>query len=171
MPFFSSRQLAFKGSGIHNGHHNHEASTAHPSLRRLNHEQKEEEALLSRVRAAPRTTIAAARQNNGSEHPITVKDVYNARIQIRTEALGGRTSIQALIEELEEENFIWKVETDTGNHVTHLLFAARKAVALFEAYPEVLLLDCTYQTNKFKMPLLNGLTGLDNPRSTWPLHF
>ena len=39
----------------------------------------------------------------------------------------------------------------------------RKAVALFEAYLEVLLLDCTYKTNKFKMPLLNvvGLTGLD----------
>lgn len=79
------------------------------------------------------------------------------------ETLAGRTPIQALLEELKEENFIWKVETDTGNHITYLLFAGRKAVSLFKAYPEVLLLYCTYKTNKFKMPLLNvvGLTGLD----------
>jgi hypothetical protein len=36
-------------------------------------------------------------------------------------------------------------------------------VELLKKYPDVLLLDCTYRTNKFKMPLLNiaGTTCLD----------
>lgn len=38
----------------------------------------------------------------------------------------------------------------------------REAVGLYQAYPEVLLLDCTYKTNRFNLPLLNmiGITGL-----------
>lgn len=127
----------------------------------MDEDQRAEIAALSRVGAAPRTITAALKGNNPA-YPITIKDVYNARMQIRTEALKGRTPIQALVEELEEENFLWKVETDVNGHVTHLLFAAHKAISLFKMYPEVLLMDCTYKTNRFKMPLLNivGLTGL-----------
>ena len=44
-----------------------------------------------------------------------------------------------------------------------MFFAHPKSVELLLKYPDVLLLDCTYRTNKFKMPLLNivGTTCLD----------
>src|SRR2546421_2850316 len=51
--------------------------------------------------------------------------------------------------------FKFDYRTDTTGRVTHLFFAHPKSIELLAKYPEVLLLDCTYRTNKFKMPLLN----------------
>src|SRR5207249_1861593 len=45
--------------------------------------------------------------------------------------------------------------TDVQGRVTHLFFANPKSIELLGLYSEVLLLDCTYKTNQFKMPLLN----------------
>ncbi len=47
-------------------------------------------------------------------------------------------------------------------HATHLFYAYRHCLHLFTLYPEVLLLDCTYQTNRYDLPLLNmvGMTGV-----------
>jgi hypothetical protein len=44
----------------------------------------------------------------------------------------------------------------------HLYFACRRSLHLFLLYPEVLLLHCTYQTNRYGLPLLNmvGMTGV-----------
>ena len=146
--------------------HNHEPSNtpaAHPSLRRLNEEDKTEIAGLSRAGVAPRTIVAAMQGQRPANKPLSVKDIYNARLQLRAEALEGRTPVQALVEKLDTDQFYWQVEKDTAGHVTHLFFAFRESLALYRAYPEVLLLDCTYKTNKFKMPLLViiGLTGLN----------
>ena len=49
-----------------------------------------------------------------------------------------------------------------GN-VTHLFFASPASIELWKHYPKVLLMDCTYKTNRFNMPLLNimGSTGLN----------
>lgn len=146
--------------------HNHDPSaapTAHPSLRRFDEGQMEEIRQLSRVGAQPRTIVAALRGEGTNISSITARDVYNARVQIRAENLAGKTPIQTLIEELEEKEFVWEVKTNEAGRITHLFFAPRQGLALYQAYPEVPLLDCTYKTNKFKMPLLNvvGFTGLN----------
>jgi hypothetical protein len=39
--------------------------------------------------------------------------------------------------------------------VTAVLFAHPDSLVYLRAYPEVLLLDCTYKTNKYGMPLLD----------------
>jgi hypothetical protein len=44
--------------------------------------------------------------------------------------------------------------------VTAVLFAHPDSLAYLRAYPEVLLLDCTYKTNKYGMPLLD-MIGVD----------
>ena len=118
---------------------------------------------MSRARATPRTITNAIRHGQSKNQPIIVKDIYNARQQIRTETLAGRTPIAALAEQLDAGEFSWEVVTTEQGHITHLFFAAHKSLALYERYPEVLLLDCTYKTNQFKMPLLNiiGITGLN----------
>ena len=42
-----------------------------------------------------------------------------------------------------------------SKHLSHLFFTHKKSIELTRMYPTVLLLDCTYKTNKSKMPLLN----------------
>lgn len=41
-----------------------------------------------------------------------------------------------------------------------VIFAHPRSLQYVKNYPEVLLLDCTYKTNKFKMPLLD-IVGVD----------
>ncbi len=151
---------------IRTAEHNHEASStiaAHLSLRRLTEEQKANVASLTRAGAAPRTITNAILQNLPATASVTVKDIYNARQKIRTETLAGRTPISALAEQLDANEFSWQVKTDNQGHITHLYFAERNNLALYKRYPEVLLLDCIYKTNRFKMPLLNmvEMTGLN----------
>ncbi len=50
--------------------------------------------------------------------------------------------------------FIVRHLLDQEGHLHHLFFAHRSSLELFKAHPEVLLLDCTYKTNKFHMPFL-----------------
>jgi hypothetical protein len=47
------------------------------------------------------------------------------------------------------------------NRLERLFFAHPDAIALYKQHLDVLLLDCTYKTNCFRMPLLNfyGATG------------
>jgi hypothetical protein len=62
------------------------------------------------------------------------------------------------------DDFVSEHKLDTDNHVTHLFFASRQSLDLYHCYPEVLLLDCTYNTNKYGLPLLNvvGITGINS---------
>jgi hypothetical protein len=50
---------------------------------------------------------------------------------------------------------------DEGGHIAMLFVADIRSVSYLNQHPDILLLDCTYKTNKFDMPLLNIL-GVDN---------
>ena len=49
------------------------------------------------------------------------------------------------------------------HHVTHLFFANEDALAIFKSNYDVIIMDCTYRTNRFNMPLLGivGVTGMN----------
>ncbi len=95
-------------------------------------------------------------------HPLTVRDIYNARHRLLIDALGGQTPIQALFAQLTTDDFMWEFKACAAGNITHLFFASLSSLDLVKSYPEVLLLDCTYKTNRFGLPLLNitGITGL-----------
>jgi hypothetical protein len=49
---------------------------------------------------------------------------------------------------------------DSDDHITAVLFAHPDSLDYLQSYPDTLLLDCTYKTNKYKMPLLE-IIGVD----------
>jgi hypothetical protein len=63
--------------------------------------------------------------------------------------------MQFLFQQFYCNDFVWEKRTDAEGHVTHLFFASRQMLSLFSLLPEVLLLGCTYQTNRYGLPLLN----------------
>ncbi len=63
--------------------------------------------------------------------------------------------MQALLSNFVDDDFVCEFQLDAEGHVTHLFFAARCSLNLFLQYFEVLLLDCTYQNNRYGLPLLN----------------
>lgn len=71
----------------------------------------------------------------------------------------GQSSIHALANHLDEEGFWNRMRFDASGRVTAVLFAHPGSLQYLQSYPDVLLLDCTYKTNKYGMPLLD-MTGV-----------
>jgi hypothetical protein len=70
--------------------------------------------------------------------------------------------MEALLDDLSTAEWIFAVKKDSNNRIQNLFFAHQKQVELLLANPDVLLMDCTYRTNKYKLPLLHilGCTNL-----------
>src|SRR3954447_24025725 len=93
----------------------------------------------------------------------TIQDIYNVHRELKAELLEGKSPIEAMLLELEENAFEFNYQVDQDGHITLLFFAHPESLILLKRYPEVLLMDCTYKTNRFHMPLLDilGSTGLN----------
>ncbi len=160
------RSAGLWGVVVRNAAHNHgpTSPSAHPSLRRLTTGQQELVNSLTKVGVRPSQIEAQLQETRATaeELPLLARDIYNIRHQQMRESLDGRTPIQALLLQFAADDFVWEYKLDTEGHVTHLFFASHRSLHLFLLYPEVLLLDCTYKTNRFGMPLLNmvGITGV-----------
>jgi hypothetical protein len=139
---------------IRNADHNHDATSAiaHPIQHCPPLEIANQIETLTTTGSALKEIVAAIRQ--ATDHPIVSNDVYNIRKLLKARNLAGKTPIEALITQLSTSNYISSCKTDSAGCVSHLFFANPRSVELFQQYPDILLLDCTYNTNRFKMPLL-----------------
>ncbi len=119
---------------------------------------------LTHAGASASTITTNIRQGDSStnDNIIRVRDIVNARQKIRLELLAGQTPVQAILTELRDNLFAYAFDTDIEGRLCRLFFALPQSLATFMRSPEVLLLDCTYNTNRFKLPLLNmvGINGL-----------
>ena len=71
--------------------------------------------------------------------------------------------MEAMLHELNMHQFELKYFLDDLGHITTLFFVHPDSISLLKQYPDLLLMDCTYKTNRFHMPLLNiiGCTSLN----------
>lgn len=139
--------------------HNHEPShpLAHPTHRILSPSDRLIVKQLTSSGSAPKEVISHLR--NTSETLATQQDIYNCIAETKRELLKGQSNIHALSDQLKSEGFWSRIRLEEGT-VTAVLFAHPKSLAYLKLYTEVLILDCTYKTNKYKMPLLNAI-GVD----------
>ncbi|KAL9564095.1 hypothetical protein ACKAV7_010986 [Fusarium commune] len=123
--------------------HNHEPTKAiaHPTHRQLSSPDREIVKQLANSGVAPKAIISHLR--NTTNALATQRDIYNCIAQ----------------DQLQTEGFWNRLRLEEGR-VTAVLFAHPKSLEYAKSYPEVLILDCTYKTNKYKMPLLNAV-GVD----------
>lgn len=80
----------------------------------------------------------------------------------------------ALIQDLETEKVTAKVVTnckrDNHGYISGQLLVDTRSTNYLNQHPDILLLDCTYKTNKFDMPLVNKL-GIDNMGRSFSVAF
>jgi hypothetical protein len=149
---------------VQNPSHNHLAfdSDTAPARLRLTTEQVNRVASLTYAGATAQTIAVYLRHGDAGPSRCTVRVVVNTRQQLRLQLITGRTPVQALLRQMSEEGWVWSHEADMEGHWTWLFFASPVSLGHFDHFPEVLLLDCTYNTNCFKFPLLNmvGINGL-----------
>lgn len=91
------------------------------------------------------------------------KDISNLLVSHRRAELAGMTPIQWLLKQLEEgskgsegsEALFFREKRSELGHIRRLFIAPKQHAELIRQSPDILLLDSTYKTNRFKMPLLN----------------
>lgn len=141
--------------------HNHDPSTtqaSHPRLRRTALAPLRRTFVdipTQQQRATPRQILSALNKHD-YELPVIRKDINNRRAQLKLQQLNGRSPMQALLFELEESNqFRYFYATDEQNRVTQVFWIHRETFDLLRMNFEVLIMDCTFKTNRFRMPLFN----------------
>jgi hypothetical protein len=145
-------------------YHNHPATDvlAHPVHRRLSTEQFEEVTRLLQSGSKPKS-ILINMMNQNADAAVIPQTIYNAKQKRRTEILCGRTPMQALLQDLEESEWVMDYSLDDENRVEALFFAHPDSIKLCRSYNSVILMDCTYKTNKYNMNLLDvvGITSFN----------
>lgn len=108
----------------------------------------------------PIKTLARLHNLNAGKY-FTMRDLHNARAKIFWQELAYLTPIQHLLQEFQTSN-LWSTShlVDGYEQLTHLFFAFEPSLDLFEMYPDIFFINCTYKTNKYNMSLciFNGVT-------------
>nr|CCA27374.1 hypothetical protein CHGG_02698 [Albugo laibachii Nc14] len=73
--------------------------------------------------------------------------------------------MHALFDDLQAKNYCFDIRHDAKGQICSLMFANPESIALAVEFCDVVLIDCTYKTNKSKMPMLNcvGITPFGKP--------
>ena len=141
------------------GNHNHAPSldaTAHHGHRKRDLQAHGRETIqqLTQIGVEPRRISAAVLSQNPSTL-ITRTDIYNERSRARQEHLGDRSPLEALLDELKGDDY-WIVKWSEANgRLENLFFASSLQVELMRCFPDILVMDSTYKTNRYRMPLLH----------------
>ncbi|PLW21915.1 hypothetical protein PCANC_03347 [Puccinia coronata f. sp. avenae] len=141
---------------IRHGKHNHEVSSkpsSHTSHKKLLPEQYKEIRKLLQLNLKP-AQILLQLQTLDNETYATNKTVSNALQKIRRKDLDGRSPIEALVCVLKETNWSYDVKVKDDGVVQNLFFAHPGSIHLTWINHHVALLDSTYKTNRYQLPLL-----------------
>jgi hypothetical protein len=142
-------------------YHNHGPSIAplaHPRHRQISEAHEEAIHGLSSAGVPAREIRSYLQLQSGLD--ILQQDIHNCIARSKRNLAHGQSNIHALANELDNEGFWNQIRLGQDNRVTSVIFAHPKSLEYLKAYPDVIILDCTYKTNKYKMPLLD-IIGVD----------
>lgn len=137
--------------------HNHDPSSdisGHPSFRRLLQDDVQSVKNMTLSGIPPRQILSSLRQRN-QNLPAVSRTIYNLKAKIQKENLRNRSKVSALFEEFEKEGFIYDILHNPAGNITHLFIAHPLSIKLAKVFSNVFVMDCTYKTNKYNMPLLD----------------
>lgn len=100
------------------------------------------------------------------------QDIWNQHAKIKASQLQALTPTQALIKALDgDENWYMDHQKRAiSKEVEFLFFTTKNALKTFRENAELLIMDCTYKTNRYNMPLL-VITGVTSVNSTFYIGF
>jgi hypothetical protein len=141
----------------------------HPTARRLTEDQLQKILDLSETGSKPRDILALLRR----QYPDTLvspKDIYNAREALRRHKLGNSTPLQFLLRSLQENHWKHAIKQDSEGRVLFFMCAHLESIKYANLYNRVFVIDCTYKTNRYGMPLLH-IVGVSPSNSTFSIAF
>jgi hypothetical protein len=174
---YASRSSAKNSDGkwrvrVRNPDHNHELEDnmiAHPAARTITQEQRATIWHLLDENIPPRQIINLIKKSDPAIL-ITPMDIYNLRKSFLREYLAGRTPIQYLQDQLLTSQWKFAFQQYREGFITFFMFAHPKSIQYANLYNRVFVLDCTYKTNRYGMPLLH-IIGISPSNTTFSIAF
>jgi len=163
---YLSRKTNEWGLNILNGVHNHAMKPAlegHILADRLKEDDKKIIRDLIKSKMFSRNILINLK--NKRPHCMTnIKQVYNERQQIWKANRGDKKPLQYLISKLEEHKYTYFSRTQSeSTTIEDIFWDHPTSVKLFNNFPTVLVMDSTYKSNMYKMPMFEavGVTSTD----------
>lgn len=139
------------------GYHNHPPAQqleGHSFAGRLNKEEESWVCDMSKNMIKPRNILMTIKNKN-EENVSTIRTIYNVRHRHRLVEKAGRSQMQQLMRKLDESKYVeWHRSNDSSDTIKDLFWAHPLSVDILHAFPLVLIMDCTYKTNRYGLPLL-----------------
>ncbi|XP_050876455.1 protein FAR1-RELATED SEQUENCE 5-like [Lathyrus oleraceus] len=100
-----------------------------------------------------------------------IKQVYNIRYQTNKTLMGDIIEMQQLLKVLDDNNYVSRYQTcEDGVTVGDIFWTHPDSIKLFNTFPTVLIIDSTYKTNKYRLPLLK-IVGFTSTEKTYFIEF
>ncbi|XP_058761441.1 protein FAR1-RELATED SEQUENCE 5-like [Vicia villosa] len=147
------------------GLHNHalETKLLHPIVCRLNHEEKDSILELSIIKVAPRNILADLKRKR-PESVSNIKQVYNERYRLNIAKIGLRSEMQQLLKLMGDNQYVSRYKAcEYKVTVRDIFWTHPESINLFNIFLTVFIIDSTYKTNNYRIPLLEivGVTSTD----------
>ncbi|XP_026430330.1 uncharacterized protein LOC113326878 [Papaver somniferum] len=150
---------------IPDSRHNHpppKSLLGHPAYARLKPHQMEKVRQMKGFR--PFKILNAIREEYKT-NASTISTIYAAKATIKRTESDGRLVMQQSEWLAEKLNYAMQTRVGPGNKVTHIFLAHPRMVDLAQFFYQVLLIDCTYNTNRYNMPMLNVVSHTSDKQS------
>ncbi|KAH1194130.1 Protein FAR1-RELATED SEQUENCE 5 [Glycine max] len=141
------------------GVHNHELAKSlvgHPYAGRLTKAEKTLIADMTKSMVKPRNILLTLKEHNANNYT-TIKQIYNARSAFRSSIRGSDLEMQHLMKLLEHDQYIHWHRIKNEDVVRDIFWCHPDSVKLVNACNLVFLIDNTYKTNRYKLPLLDSV--------------
>src|ERR1044072_752754 len=158
---------------VMNQFHNHEPArdmVGHNYAGRLNYEEKLEVAKLAKSFVEPKRILGSLKDKNPA-NSTTISQVYGFLKRYRSSTRGSLTEMQLLLKKFEGFKYVHFEREEPGSDVVRDVFWAHPdSMKLFNTFSYVVIMDCTYKTNRYRIPLLE-IVGLTSTHKTFSVDF
>ncbi|XP_057488525.1 protein FAR1-RELATED SEQUENCE 2-like [Actinidia eriantha] len=155
------------------GVHNHpiaEHLVGHSYAGRLSEEETSLLVDMSKSLVRPKEILVTLKQRDAL-NATTMKTIYNARHRYKVVEKARRSQMQLLLDQLVQYKYIEQHRScENSEIVTDLFWAHPVGLELLRAFPRVLIMDCTYKTNRYRLPLLE-IVGVTSTEMTFSVAF
>jgi hypothetical protein len=87
--------------------------------------------------------------------PLQPYDIYNLNTSFKREQRHRLSANDALLQHLKDKGAHFKIDITSANRIRRLFIAYPQSLQLAQTNQDVILVDNTYKTNKFDIPLLH----------------
>jgi len=93
--------------------------------------------------------------NNYPCRGLKMRDIHNENFKAKGDFYNDRSTMQVLMDICTKKGYSVLFKFNSSNQLTHATFVSPYSLKLSQTNSFVLLFDCTYKTNRYKLPLLH----------------